>query len=45
MYVMLVVYKAFHIKINVLRTAAGQTLKTEMYQLNFTAQLPTRKFI
>jgi len=44
-YVKLVVYKAFHIKIYVLRTAAVQTLNTEMYKLNFTAQLPARKFI
>jgi len=45
MYVTLVVYKAFHIKIYVLTTAAGQTLNTVMYKLNFAAQLPARKFI
>jgi hypothetical protein len=45
MYVKLVVFKAFHIKIYVIRTAAGQTLNTDMYKLNFTPQLPAWKFI
>lgn len=45
MYVTLVVYKAFHINIYVLKTAAGQTLNTVMYKLDFTVQFPARKFI